>query len=50
MNKDWHKANMMPQKASLEERIRWHVAHAKICECRPIPVGVLAEIKKRKVL
>ncbi len=48
MNKDWHKANKMPKKASLEERIRWHTAHAKKCGCRPIPAGLLAEIKKKK--
>ncbi len=50
MNKEWHKANKLPQKASLEDRIRWHVAHAGNCGCRPVPKSLLAEIKKRKLL
>jgi len=50
MNKGWHAANKMPKNASLEDRIRWHVAHAKVCGCRPVPESLLAEIKKRKLL
>jgi hypothetical protein len=26
----------MPKKASLDQRIAWHVAHAKACGCREI--------------
>ena len=48
MNKEWHKANKMPQNASLEEQICWHMAHVKKCGCRPIPANLLAEKKKRK--
>jgi hypothetical protein len=50
MNKEWHKANKLSPKALLDERIRWHLAHAKQCGCRPIPQSILAVIKKRKLL
>ena len=50
MNKEWHKANKLPQKASVEDRIRWHLAHAGKCGCRPVPKSLVAEIKKRKLL
>lgn len=48
MNKEWHRANKMPEKATLEQRIKWHLAHAKKCGCRPIPLKLQEEIKKRK--
>ncbi len=48
MNKEWHRANKMPGKATLEQRNKWHVAHAKKCGCRPIPLKLQEEIKKRK--
>jgi len=48
INKEWHKANRMPKNPTLEQRIKWHLAHAKNCKCRPIPKKLLAEIKKRK--
>jgi len=50
MNKEWHKANKLSQKASVDDRIRWHLAHAKKCGCRPVPKTLLTEIKKRKLL
>ena len=37
INKNWHDKNIMPKNASEEERIKWHLAHAKNCACRPIP-------------
>lgn len=48
MNKEWYRANKMPDKATLEQRIRRHIAHAETCGCRPIPPKMQEEIKKRK--
>jgi pimeloyl-ACP methyl ester carboxylesterase len=48
INKQWHEANKMPKNPSLDERIRWHKAHAKQCACRPVPEKILQEIAGRK--
>jgi len=37
----------MPAKAKMEERLRWHLEHARNCGCRPIPDGVAEEMKQR---
>ena len=34
INKAWHLANKMPEKATLEEKIKWHEGHAQNCQCR----------------
>ncbi|HLD35336.1 MAG TPA: hypothetical protein VJC37_01335 [Planctomycetota bacterium] len=47
INKPWHLKHKMPVNASVEQRIKWHLAHSKNCACRPIPDKLLAEIKKR---
>lgn len=49
MNRVWHEAHPMPRSATPEQRISWHMDHARNCGCRPIPAGVLALIKERKV-
>ncbi len=45
MNKAWHERHRMPKNATLAERTRWHLAHAKHCGCRPIPRTVLAALR-----
>jgi hypothetical protein len=49
INKKWHLANKMPQNATLEQRITWHLSHAKNCTCRPLGGKILEEIKKRGI-
>lgn len=49
INKDWHQANKMPKKPTLDQRIVWHVEHAKYCSCRPLHGSILEEIKKRGI-
>jgi hypothetical protein len=48
INAEWHGDNPMPVNATLEERIAWHLAHAKFCGCRPMPPSIRAAIKKNK--
>jgi hypothetical protein len=48
INEAWHKANVMPRNATLDQRIRWHTEHAKQCGCRPIPPRLQEAIRKRK--
>ncbi len=35
---------------TLDQRVRWHLAHRKACQCRTdLPAGILAELKRRGV-
>lgn len=49
-NGAWHLANRMPKNPTLDQRIAWHLAHAKNCTCRPLGGKILEEIKKRKLV
>ena len=49
INKDWHLSNKMPQKPTLEQRVKWHVEYARNCTCRPLGEKILAEIKRRSI-
>jgi hypothetical protein len=44
INATWHASHPMPPKPTLAQRVRWHLAHAKHCGCRPIPASVRREI------
>ncbi|MBI2617533.1 hypothetical protein HYW55_05330 [Candidatus Gottesmanbacteria bacterium] len=50
INAEWHKMNVMPNPPAggptLQQRIAWHIAHAKNCGCRPIPQSMQKEIEK----
>jgi hypothetical protein len=48
INKEWHLKNKMPKNPTAEQRIKWHIAHAKNCSCRPIPEKLAQEIKNFK--
>jgi hypothetical protein len=48
INAGWHVKNPMPRGAKMDERIRWHLAHAKACGCRPIPARVAEAIRERR--
>jgi hypothetical protein len=47
LSKAWHDAHRMPVRPSSQQRIEWHLAHAKECACRPIPAGVIALMQAR---
>lgn len=49
LNKEWHLKHPMPEKATLEQRIAWHIEHAKHCACRSVPDKLKEEIRKRKI-
>lgn len=42
INAGWHRAHRMPKKPTLEQRINWHLEHARHCGCREI-TGKLRE-------
>jgi hypothetical protein len=47
MNAAWHKTHRMPASPTVEQRMAWHIEHARECACREIPPKLLAEMKKR---
>ncbi len=47
INVAWHAAHQMPKDPTLDQRIAWHIEHAKHCGCRPIAGKVRDEILKR---
>ena len=47
INKEWHLQNKMPKNPTAEERLKWHVAHAKNCACRPLTKEFLDNLKKK---
>ena len=47
INAAWHATYPMPPMATVEQRIAWHLAHAKHCRCRPIPPKLRAQIRRR---
>jgi hypothetical protein len=49
LNATWHDAHPMPKGATLDQRVAWHLAHAKACGCRAIPATVAAELKRRGI-
>jgi hypothetical protein len=49
INKDWHLAHTMPKNPSLQQRIEWHLEHAKYCGCRQIPAKLKEEMKKLNI-
>jgi len=47
INAAWHTKHPMPPRATLAQRIRWHVAHAKHCGCRPMPRTVRVALARQ---
>ena len=45
MNADWHRKHRLPKHATLAQRVRWHVAHAKACGCREMPASIVRALK-----
>jgi len=50
INKEWHEKNKMPKNAKFEERVKWHLAHQKNCNCRPIPARLLNDMKSMDIV
>ncbi len=48
-NATWHRKHPMPKKATVEQRIEWHLDHYKNCSCREIPEKLKEEMRKLKI-
>ncbi len=49
LNDAWHEKHPMLRKPTLEQRVKWHVGHAKACGCREIPQTILIELRARGI-
>jgi hypothetical protein len=49
INRDWHEKHRMPKNPTEDQRIAWHLDHARHCGCRKIDGGVAALLKKRGI-
>ena len=49
INAAWHRAHPMPKNPTLDQRIEWHLAHAKACGCRKIAGKLRDEMVKRGI-
>jgi hypothetical protein len=47
LNREWHLKHKMPANPTLEQRLAWHVEHAKHCACRPLPEKLLEEARAK---
>jgi len=47
INKDWHAAHQMPEDPTTDQRIKWHIGHARNCSCRSLDGEIREEIKRK---
>jgi hypothetical protein len=45
LNREWDRDHRMPLLATREQRIEWHVTHANVCACRPVPDSIRLEVE-----
>jgi hypothetical protein len=46
-NTDWHSKHQLPDHPTLDQRLRWHIEHARNCPCPAADSDILAELKNR---
>jgi len=46
INADWHRTHVMPPRATPEQRLKWHEAHAKHCGCRPLTTAMRSKLRQ----
>jgi hypothetical protein len=44
--RDWHRLNRMPPRATCQQPIKWHAAHAHVCGCRANPGSIKPDVEK----
>ena len=46
-NTEWHLKHQLPQNPTLDQRVKWHMEHARRCPCPSQDEDILEELKKR---
>jgi hypothetical protein len=50
INAAWHRTHRMPARATLDQRVAWHLAHLEACGCRTeLPAGIAAALERRGI-
>ena len=47
INATWHRGHPMPPRATPQQRLHWHLAHAKACGCRKLTAPMLRKLRER---
>ena len=47
INAEWHLKNRLPEDPTLDQRVKWHIEHARHCSCGSLDEEILDELKKR---
>jgi hypothetical protein len=47
LNAEWHREHVLGSTAPMDDRVAWHLEHARECGCRDIPASVVAELERR---
>lgn len=48
-NAEWHAKHRLPLHPTLEQRMKWHIEHARRCPCSSHDEDILPELRKRYV-
>jgi hypothetical protein len=48
MNREWHEQHKMPDGATSNQRIQWHLEHIRNCACRPFPAKLFEMLSDRQ--
>jgi hypothetical protein len=46
-NTEWHNRNKLPGNAGIDQRVKWHIEHARRCPCGYRDNGITGELSKR---
>jgi hypothetical protein len=50
INVTWHESHKMPPKATLDQRVDWHLEHLQECRCRTdLPASIELELERRGI-
>ncbi len=49
MNRTWHDEHRLNPAATLDERVEWHLEHAKLCGCRDMPDNIKQILAERGI-
>jgi hypothetical protein len=49
INREWHARHKMPKNPSDDQRVGWHLDHARNCGCRKIEGSIAALLKARGI-
>ena len=46
MNATWHHRHPMPEKPTPIDRLEWHLAHQRACDCRELTRAALEKLEQ----